>query len=301
MSLIISGKDKGYWGKQWSPDVRRKSGPIVGFAMGGESNESRVKFKEFGCVEQFEGGTDEVGEVKSNNKPRYFVFGEPICRVREQVAIIDKLIGASNMLSNDVQKWCQANFMKFYNCNTNDGQYSQLDSLAVMSKHFDDIFRNYYDGRAYGVMVSPRCNAFDACDLLRMEGIMRLMMVATIPCLGGINIVNDNLVPNRNTRETRSNTNLDTSQPHTEPWQRATTSIAAVSTALTTPPNGTTPTLGILTPKVLFQIGNNGGAIQLKYLDPIEGGAVNWKKVQELVSIELMFDLHYSKKWRINS
>lgn len=52
---------------------------------------------------------------------------------------------------------------------------------------------------------------------------------------------------------------------------------------------------GILTPKVLFQIGNEGGAIQLKYLDPIEGGAVNWKKVQELASIELMFDLHYSK------
>ena len=69
----------------------------MGFATG-KSNESRVKFEVFGCVEQFEGGTDEVGEVKRNNIPRYFVFGDPICRVRDQVAIVDELIGASNTL-----------------------------------------------------------------------------------------------------------------------------------------------------------------------------------------------------------
>jgi hypothetical protein len=46
------------------------------------------------------------------------------------------------------------------------------------------------------------------------------------------------------------------------------------------------------TPKALFDSGNKGGAIKLKSLVlTTKDGTVDYKKVQELASIELMFDL----------
>ena len=74
LSSIISGIDKGRWGEQRNPAVKRESGPIAGFASGNSDN-SRVRFQEYGRPEQFEGGTNAVGGAKLN-VPRYFVFGK---------------------------------------------------------------------------------------------------------------------------------------------------------------------------------------------------------------------------------
>ena len=198
------------------------------------------------------------------------------------------------LLPDHIKKRRRDNFEKFYNYVTEDG-----GSPTIVSKYFRRVFRNIYDSTAYATTLSPQRGTFGDADMIRMEDVMRLMMVAALPRLGGISIVNGNLVPNRNSRGTRSNTNLDASQLGTEPRRRATTSLAAVSTVPTTLPDGTaTPTpnsSGMLTPRELFGSNNKGGAIQLKYLDPTEGGAVNWTKVQELASIELIFELLYNR------
>jgi hypothetical protein len=56
------------------------------------------------------------------------------------MAIIDEVIGVSNTLPEDVKKRRHDNFKKFYNCITDDGGYSKLDSPAVVSKYFDSVF-----------------------------------------------------------------------------------------------------------------------------------------------------------------
>ena len=61
---------------------------------------------------------------------------------------------------------------------------------------------------------------------------MRLMMVASMPHLGGIRIVDGSLEPSRNSRGTRSNPILDLSQP--EESQRR-----AISIVPSTLPDGT--------------------------------------------------------------
>ena len=253
---IISGIEKGYWGNRRNPIATTGVGGIVGFASG--NSDSRISFQIYGQEEIFEGGTD---ESPKSHKPKYFVFGTPLCGLNDQMAIVGELIGESNSLDDDVKKRRQDNFTKFYNCITDDGGYSELDSPAIVSKYFHGVFRDYDDGIAYAETLSPQRRTFGTADMIRMEDIMRLMMVASMPHLGGIRIVDGNLEPSRNSRGTRSNTILDTSQP--EESQRR----AAVSTVPSTLPDGTampTPnTSGMPTPKALFDSGNEGGAIKL--------------------------------------
>jgi hypothetical protein len=108
-----------------------------------------VRFQEYGRPKPFEGGTNAVGDAKLN-VPRYFVLGTPLCTLNEE------LIGVTNTLPDDVKKRRRDNFKKFNNCDINDGQYSELDSPAVVSGHFDSVFWNYRsDDQEYGLMVSP--------------------------------------------------------------------------------------------------------------------------------------------------
>jgi hypothetical protein len=139
LSSIISGIDKGRWGGQRNPAVKRESGPIAGFALGNSDN-SRVRFQEYGRPKPFEGGTNAVGDAKLN-VPRYFVLGTPLCTLNEQMAIIDELIGVTNTLPDDVKKRRRDNFKKFNNCDINDGQYSELDSVDIGSV---DLFQVHY-------------------------------------------------------------------------------------------------------------------------------------------------------------
>jgi hypothetical protein len=42
LTSIISGIDKGHWGKQRNPDVKRESGPIADFATGNSNNSREI-------------------------------------------------------------------------------------------------------------------------------------------------------------------------------------------------------------------------------------------------------------------
>ena len=165
LTSIINGIEKGYWGNRRKPSATTGFGGIVGFASG--SSTSRISFQKYGPFEQFEGGTDEVGDANNNVQPRYFIIGEPLCALRDQMAIVDELIGESNSLDVDVKNRRRDNFTKFYNYITDDGGYSEVDSPNIVSKYFHRVFRNFY-----AKTLSPQHGTFGDADMIRMEDVM---------------------------------------------------------------------------------------------------------------------------------
>ncbi len=263
MTYLLNGIKKGHFGNK-----RGKEGHVLlGYRISlqeNEPNKYNVACQHHGDNEKFDKGLHQTGEP-SNSRPRWYRKGVALTDVSTQIKVVNALIGNQKSLAVEVASHRQTNYKAFVqNDGTDDTGYVRNDVMSII--------------REYEVELKIRCGTngrYDPEDLERVKDVLRLMIVASNKA-GKLEVRNGQLVPSKSLRAARGDTEKATTQ------QPAAVTPAVKKRAAEEKP----------TPDAIFTPPKTDGALKLESIRSTKDGYINFQKVDELSSLELLFQLY---------
>jgi hypothetical protein len=235
-----------------------------------------------------------LGDDKAvTNQPRWFKIGTTLCDINTQQKIVDDLLGECTGLSDDTLERRQVNSYKFY-IGDEDGGFSGYDVPTIAFKYIhvwgDIEIVNL-------IFVTKSCiqkQAFKPVDLIKIEYTMRLMMVASNCQRGQMDVRDGGFIPM--IRSCLSKWDI-----MELPLVAPNLSVAEALPATAKRSKETSPKMPMVTPislptpkQLLYGTTPYRDNLLLTAMDvTTPDGAIQWNRVPELVSIELMLHLYF--------
>jgi len=195
MSCLLEGVDKGYWGNKRRDCVLLRQGAMTGFSH--ENSKYSIAYQNYGDDELFPAGNLDMDPIVGRS--RWFRSGETlVVNVRDQLDIVEELMGETPELDDEVALRRQNNYTSFVKGVEEDGGYARFDVPYVAYKH-RDIWGE-------GIVANPKYaymrRAFKPKDMAKIEKYMRLMIIASNK-FGKLEVRDGELVPSGSARAAR--------------------------------------------------------------------------------------------------
>ena len=263
MTYLLQGIKKGMFGNKRSGSTELGYSSTLNEHDPNEYN-INMSYQNYGVRQVFDGGLLQTDE--SISRARWFRKGTPYTDVKTQNKIVNALIGNEKGLTDEKVSRRRNNFAAFIrNDGTDDAGYERNDVMGIIYEYEDELDICY-----------NKSGRYEPADLERVKDVLRLMIVASGKT-GKLEVRNGVLVSSKSVRAVRGDT------------QRATTQQTAVVTPAVkkrAAEENTSPDAIKFTPP------KTDGALKLESIRSTKDGYINFKKVDELSSLELLFQLY---------